>query len=295
MNTIIAVLAFAGAGFMAFRLFKLVTSPEAKANRPGDDVWDAAKATADDRVTQILMDLSKPLSSLPSVYDAKNTPIYNTIQTKLLAAGGWLNGSVEVFLALQITAALIGCASLMVGFLGIGHKLLMAMIGATLIAYPYGTLSSKAKKRADEITGKLPDFAELLQMPLTGGLSVIAALDFTAQRSSGVVAEEVHYMLRLIRARAIDEGEAFVLAGERLGTPEARSFFQALHQAHIEGAKVIDTLASQSEALRRTAFQRQRAKLKKLPLKLVVIMFMHLMPLVFILIMVQFAYSFSQV
>lgn len=288
--TIACLLALAG---LALFLARGLNKDENKQQRVPDELWERAKASTDDQLTKVLLDLSRPLSGLPSVYDLTKTPLYNSMQQKLLAAGGAFGGSPEVFFAVQAACTVGGFALLLLTFAGFLPTFLGGIFAATLTYLPYGQVSGKAKKRGDEVTSGLPDFAELLQMPLTAGLSVLAALDFTAKRTFGPVSDEVNNMLALIRARALEETDAFNLAGERLGTPEARNFFQALSQAHVEGAKVIGTLGKQAEALRDAAFQAQRARLKRLPIKLILLIFAHFIPFVFILVAIQFLAGFE--
>ena len=57
---------------------------------------------------------------------------------------------------------------------------------------------------------------------------------------------------------------------------------QLLRGAELEGAKILDSLASQAKSLREHAFQMQRAEVKKLPVSMVVMFGMHLLPFLFV-------------
>jgi pilus assembly protein TadC len=102
-------------------------------------------------------------------------------------------------------------------------------------------------------------------------------------------------MLDIIRVNPSEEAHAFIDAGERLGVTEARAFFTALLQSHLEGASVSQNLSRQAEVLRTAAFQRRRSSLKRLPVKLVLIIGMHFIPVILILAMLPTMLSFGQV
>jgi Flp pilus assembly protein TadB len=267
-------------------LFRAATSPKAKAARVPDSVWEEVTSQTTDPLAKLLIDVAKPLSGMQSVVDTRYSPVGRWVQNKLWAAGGLYGGSVEAYLAVQAAGMVIGLVFVLLGLAGVLPTVVALMLGLVATLVPYHQVDSKAKKRTTEITMSLPDFAELLQMPLMSGLTVLSALDFTARRSTGVVADEVRNMLTLIRTRALTDPEAFDLVARRLGTPEARSFFNALLQAHLEGAKVVQNLARQAESLRIAQFQARRAEAKKLPVKLIVIFGLHLMPMVFVIALI---------
>lgn len=259
--------------------------------------WEQAILAEQSQVGRILLNVARPLARAPSIYEQATSPQYRFIQSKLLAAGGAFGGDVEVFLAVQVLTLLVGgglCAVLFVS--GVSGIIMItgAVIGVGLASWPWSRLSSAAKKRADAVADGLPEFAELLQMPLSSGMGILPALGFTAERLSGPVADEVENLRTVIRYNPEREAEAFMLAGERLGTPEAKAFFAALMQAHLEGAKVIKNLAAQAEALREAAHQRARARAKQIPLKMVFIMAAFLVPVLFILALIPTIYSFGQ-
>jgi pilus assembly protein TadC len=130
-------------------------------------------------------------------------------------------------------------------------------------------------------------------MPLTIGQGIMPALRYTAEHLDGPVAEEVRNMLTILAAGTTSEADAFSFAGERLGTPEARAFFQALLQALLEGTRVSETIAAQAESLRISTYQLQRIEVKKLPIKMVIMFGIHFLPLLFIVALVPTFYSLS--
>lgn len=252
---------------------------------PGSNVaWENAIANEKSQVGQILLRTARPLAKIPQIHDASTSPQYRGLQNKLLGSGTY-GGSVEVFLSVQALAVFVSLLVLAALFTSqVSGLVLFAgiILAVAFAALPWNLVSQKAKAREKAVAEGLPMFAELLLMPLESGMTVMSALAFTADRQTGPVAEEVRNLRTVINSRAMDEAEAFKLAAARLGTPAAMSFFTALMQAHLEGAKVIQNLQSQAQALRDEAHQRSRGELKKLPVKLVIIIALHLLPVLFV-------------
>jgi pilus assembly protein TadC len=243
--------------------------------------WELAVSEEKSQVNQILMRLGKPLLSLPLIYESGAKSSYRTLQTKVLSSGAF-KGRVELFLAAQGGAAIFGiCTLLSVLIFNISGGLAFSLVGMSVgvIGLPWNNVSKSSNKRVGDITDGLPQFAELLLMPLQTGMTVVRSVAFTANRLEGVVAEEMRNLVNLINTNSMPEYQAFQLIATRLGTPEASSFLATLAQGHIEGAKVTKTIESQAESLRQLAYQRERGKLKKLPVKLVMIIALHVIPL----------------
>lgn len=251
--------------------------------------WEAAAASEESQVGRILLNVSRPMATVPAIHSAAASPMYRNLQERLLGAGNIFGSSVEVFLSVQALCLFLGAVTLVAALsAGLSGILLMAAaaFGIGITAYPWNTVSKKATKRLDAVNRGLPEFAELLQMPLSAGMGVLQSLSFTAERLTGPVAEEVRVLLSNISSKSMNEAQAFRLAGVRLGTPESQAFFTALMQAHIEGARVAQNLASQAEALRLSAHQRARSEVKKLPVKLVIILGLHIITALFIIILI---------
>lgn len=248
------------------------TSPAAD---PDTELWDRVISESDSPIERSVMGLARRLSNIPVVRDPDLNPLLRVVEDKLLLAGGPYGGSPQVFMAVQL--ATVFCAAvagtlvyLLTGFAPVGGALVVLLSGL-----PWSRLSEKAAKRRAEIDRKLPEFADLLQMALTS-MSVLNAMAFCAKRSTGVVAEEVTRALDLVRHGVLQAPQAFMVIAERLGTPEAKSLFTSLLQAHQSGTRVSDTIAAQAAGLRASLYQAHRARIKKIPIKLVVIIAIHL-------------------
>lgn len=249
------------------------------------ELWQSAIANERSAVGRILLNVARPVSRASLIQREAATPQWRALKRKLNASGSF-SSDVEMFISVQIAAALIALLGIAgaVAFSSSGLVLLTSIIfGSAIAAYPWNIVSKAAVKRTAAVLDNLPDFAELLQMPLTAGMGIAPALKFTAERLPGPVSSEVLRMLDVIRVNPSEEAAAFIETGERLGVPEARAFFTALLQSQTEGASVSTNLSRQAEVLRAAAYQRRRSMLKRLPVKLVLIIGMHFLPLLFIL------------
>ena len=243
--------------------------------------YDAARAAENSQVGRVLLSVSRPLSGLKAIHLDRETATYKTLRLKLSSAGGMYGGSVEVFISVQVAVILLGALALVAGLtlqvqgMQLGAT---ALVAAALAAMPYNRVSTASKKRREEISHALPEFVELLLMPVSSGYGLLPALAFTSSRLEGVVASDVKLLLQVLTARAATEQQAFADAGERLGTLEAVTFFTTLYQSYAEGVSVTPMLRSQAEQLRISAFEATRAKLKKIPNTIAIMIGIHLMP-----------------
>jgi Flp pilus assembly protein TadB len=259
-----------------------------------DDVWTAARESVAGTALGPLVSVGRPFSKVPMVWDEDST-FSKYVQQRLLAAGGVFGGSVQVYLSVQLGCLLIAGVFLLLGFVGILPLLISGPMALIVGILPFAQVDSLARRRKAEVTAALPEFAELLLMPLNSGLAVLPSLEFCADRTQGPVAGAVRNMLSLIRSRAMNESEAFTYTGERLGTPEARSFFNALLAAQLEGVKVVDNVRAQADSLRVQLYQHRRAEAKKLPVKLILIFGVHMLPMLFIIGLIPAFIALSQI
>lgn len=273
---------------VAMAVFLLLSARSARTKSGGQKVpestWAAAHAGADGQIGRLLLKVAKPVSSVIEI--SPQTRVYRSLATKLAATGGGLfAGSVEVYLSTQVATILIGALILailpMLGLSGLPLFAAVAIAGVLAIL-PYNQVHEAGKKRLEQVRNELPEFAELLMMPVSSGYGILPALDFTASRTEGIVASEVRTMLALLSTRAASEAAIFESTGAKLGDPSAVTFFNTLYQSYSDGVRIADSLRSQAEALRHQEYQRTRAALKKLPNKMVFIIALHLLPFLFV-------------
>lgn len=286
---LLTLLTVTGSIVIFFGLLQFFSKPLAPpAKEQLDREWQQSLDNSPSQLSRMLLQLSKPLGNLPIIYEANRSPFYKAIQAKLLAADS-LYGSVEVFIALQALSLYIAITAFVVilvaGLSGI-PMICLIILGGILVAYPYTTVSDRHKKRSEEILRNLPDFAELLLMPLRSGRSAISAIEFTTNAMEGPVVDEMRNLLLLLRSREVSEEEAFELVAARLGSPEAQAFVRAIQSAHFEGSRLVEAVSAQAVALRSLAFQQVRTKIKKLDSKLTIIIGAFLLPPILAMIVI---------
>ena len=258
--------------------------------------WEHALSQEDSIVGRILQSLAQPVSRLDSLQGILPSRQYRWLQRRLLAANKF-GGEVDIFLSVQAVCFFIASALVVVGLLAGGaFSFALWLLSFGLLAYPWNIVAKAAEKKSREVTDALPEFAELLQMVIaSGSMGLEAALGFTAERVDGPVSDEVRHMLLVIRNNPSDEQAAYLLAGERLGTPEAKTFFSSILQAQLDGAKILENLQGQARGLRTSSYQRQRGEIKKMPVRLVVMFGIHLFPLLFVAALLPTLMSLSRI
>jgi pilus assembly protein TadC len=254
-----------------------------KEDQSNPEVWDAFLGSSDD-AARIVGRAARPLASTTAVRRSVESPAFRFLNGKL-RLGGAFGGSMEVFFSVQLFTLLVGSALLLIVTLQPlpwFFAVPLTGIGFILPLWPVNETIQRANNKATSIALELPDFAELLAMVLPS-MSVLQAITFTSEHTSGMVSVEMRELVRTLNSRTIPENEAFDLTASRLGTDDGKRFVDGLREAFLEGNRVVDNLTNQAEAMRRIAFQRQRAAVKKLPIKLTFIFALHFMPMLFAL------------
>ena len=280
----VVLVAFACA-FLLIRTTPSSDSPRVDSSRE----WERANARSTSSLDRVLLRAAQPLSNLDLVYERSISPQYRWLQQKLLSAGGVYGGSVEVFLSTQVLTLLLG-AAVLIGIFALnlaGVALFAAaVVAAAAVAWPYTQVNKAIKQRAADIAVNLPAFADLLMMPLTSGMGIIPAIAFTSARTDdSVVKREIDLMLATQQSNPNEQAKAFILAGERLGTPEAKAFFTALLQSYTEGTAVSETIEAQAQSLREKAYEQRNEIIQKLPAKISIVLAIHIVPALLIITM----------
>jgi Flp pilus assembly protein TadB len=273
------------AGVLAATAWVRYTQTDTEVDTSG---FERALAQFDGPLDAGMLKLARPIASTRTVQEAKRNPAFRSLEERVRTSGAY-GGSFEVFIAVQV-ASLIVASAVLVGVIGLGltgiSKVIGVAIGAALAFQPWNRVSTKATERTMLVNDDLPQFVDLFLMPLASGLSLESALRFTVDFTDGPVAVQTRWLLDTLQARTMNDELAFREAGRRLGTPEAAAFFTALGQAHIEGARVIDTLTKQADALRAQSHQLRRARIKRIPVKMIAAFALHFLPLLFIMTIV---------
>ena len=241
--------------------------------------------------------VAEPAMRTKAVAELAASP--STRQVKeLVVASGMYGGHIEVFLAYQIAAVIVGCALEAVALFGDMSgmaRIALGLVGVGVAAWPYNQVSQQAKKVAAEADLQLPEFVEILQVALASSMSIQPALGFAlSQFPEGPVSRQVRWLLDTLEAGAMSEVEAYAEAGQRIGSPEAAAFFSVLGQAAVSGARVSESLDRQAATLRVKSHQARRARMKRIPVTLVVAFTVHFLPLLFVITMLPLVSGFGE-
>lgn len=264
-------------GFFLYLTWLEVARDEERAKKAGELPQSGA-----------LSGIARQIASTTSVERAARSPLLGSIREKVVASGSF-GGSFEAYLSAQLAAFLVGGGVLLLAATGVFSgvfRIVGMLVGVGVSFWPYNSAVKNAGQKAERTAADLPEFVEMLQIPLSSGMSVEQALRFTCRFTDGPVRAEVQWLLDTLQARTMNDADAFIEAGRRLGTPEATAFFSTLGQAHIEGTRVSETLERQAESLRAQFHQIRRGRVKKLPLTLIVAFAIHFLPFLFALVVV---------
>jgi Flp pilus assembly protein TadB len=256
--------------------------------------WDRALEQEPSQLAQFFLRTTRPLGAYPPLLRQASSPQYAFLQEKLLISGSFYS-SVEIFMAFEACTAFLAL-SLIIGValssLSLLYTLFIVFIAVLLVYLPYAHMENKADIKTRAVTQNLPDFAEMLLLPLRTN-SILASMIFTAEKVPGPVSDEILNLKAILDARALPEKEAFELSGHRLGTSSAYSFLAALAQAHIEGGPVLTIIENQASTLRAEAFQAARAALKKIPNRIEILITLAAAPMLFTVIILPTVLAFK--
>lgn len=260
------------------------------------EAWDEFIENSDG-VLKYLGKAAKPLGGSQLIRKSTQSTYQYRALTKKLELGGAFYGMLEIYLAIQVFALIIGSLLLVIASFALTSgiaKITIGLLAGVVIVYPYNFLASKASKKAEIINYELPDFVELLVMVLPS-MSVPQSLSFTAENFDSLVSAEIRELVKTLATRKVSEEEAFNITARRLGTDDGKQFIDILKDAYLEGTRSVESISSLAENMRKASFQRQRAMLKKLPVKLTILFAIHFMPMLMALTFLPVIYSLAGV
>jgi tight adherence protein C len=208
------------------------------------------------------------------------------IEHKLVLAGAPEDWDVARTFAMKVVCAL-AAGALVALALGNSDAAQGARMGLAAIAALSGymipdiILSSKARKRQDEIRRSLPDTVDLLTIMIEAGLGFDAAIAQVTVRVPGELSLEMSRMLREVRL-GIPRMEAMKNMARRVEVEEFDSFVTSMIQAETFGVSVSKVLRAQSVDQRMKRRQRAERRAQQLPVKLVFPLIFCVMPSVFV-------------
>jgi tight adherence protein C len=209
-----------------------------------------------------------------------------TVTMKLVSAG--ISMSPTTFLAVK------GCGVLGGFFVGLfvgadlGGAALALVVGVVLAAggwiIPDYIVSSRARRRRDEIRAALPDALDLLAVSVEAGLGFDASITKITEHMDGPLVNEFALMLGEMR---VGEGRADALRKmeQRVGAPELSSFVRSIIQADQLGISLGRILRVQAADTRLKRQAAAEEKAMKAPIKMLFPTVLFIFPSMFIVIL----------
>lgn len=166
---------------------------------------------------------------------------------------------------------------------------LLIYFGAAIIGYflPYILVKNNAQKRQEEIQVTFPDALDMMLICVQGGIGIESAINRIAERVveySPILAEELG-LLSAELAMLNDRKQAYRGFADRVGSPAARTFVNAMIQAEQYGSSVSQAMRVIAEELRDMRMAAAENKAAALPPKLTVPMILFFLPVLFVVIL----------
>jgi tight adherence protein C len=193
---------------------------------------------------------------------------------ELLAAGGITGVPVEVVRGLQLV---LGAAGFL-GGLALGPMAIVASPVGVLVGYriPRTYLSSRSKRRKEELAAGLPDVVDLLAVCSHAGLNISLSLKRVAARAPGALGREMQRVVEEIEL-GVPRSQALESLAERSGLPEVESLVRVLLNSERFGTQISASLETFSAEVRGRRKRSAEEQARRAPVKI-------LFPLVFLIL-----------
>ena len=207
---------------------------------------------------------------------------------RLLAAGLGRSLTPTAFLAAEAALGLAGLlAGLALGTVavgGVGVVALAAALGGAGFVLPGLVVSSRGRRRREEIRSQLPDALDLLAVSVEAGLAFDGAVAKLSEHMEGALADELSHTLGEMRIGESRQ-DALKKLAERAATPEVASFTRSIIQADQLGISLGRILRVQAAdtRLKRQAAAEERAI--KAPIKMLFPTVLFIFPAMFLVIL----------
>lgn len=149
-------------------------------------------------------------------------------------------------------------------------------------------------KREQEMTKKLPDALDLLNLCVESGLSFQAAVTQVATNQTGPVAEEFSVALQEMQLGRSRSQALEAMAG-RTRQEDVQRFVWAMMQVDKLGVPVAAVLREQAREMRAKRYARAREQAQKVPLKILMPLMLCFLPALFVIILGPAVYSLYNV
>jgi tight adherence protein C len=209
-----------------------------------------------------------------------------TVTLKLISAG--MSMSATTFLAVKGGSVVAGFVlGLILGAnLGTAATALLLGIACAAVGWlgPEYFVTTRVRRRRDEIRAALPDALDLLAVSVEAGLGFDASITKITEHMEGPLVNEFALMLGEMR---VGEGRADALKKmeQRVGAPELSSFVRAIIQADQLGislGRILRVQAADSRLKRQAAAEE---KAMKAPIKMLFPTVLFIFPSMFIVIL----------
>lgn len=267
-----------------------------------DPLSDRLAAYADeDRVVESLEEVELSLGFqervlLPIVSQFSKLVMRFTPQKQLEATrrqielAGMTTDPTAFFMQRIVFTILLGIGGIMLGFIVFSEAKfttkMMYTAGGILLGYyfPVLSLSSKIKKRQENIVKALPDALDLLVICVEAGLGFDAAMGKVYEKWDNELALAFGRVLREIQLGKLRR-DALKDMSDRMDVPDVNSFTAAIIQAEQLGVSMSKILRVQSDQMRTKRRQRAQEKAQQAPVKMMIPMVLLIFPSIWIVLL----------
>lgn len=193
---------------------------------------------------------------------------------ELLAAAGMTGVPVESVRGLQLV---LGALGLLAGLSFGPIAVVMSPVGA-LVGYrlPHTVLTSRSRRRRDEMAAALPDVVDLLAVCTHAGLNLTLSLKRVAVRATGALGREIQRVVEEMEL-GVPRSQSLENLAARNGLPELESLVRVLLNSERFGTRISESLEAFSADVRARRRRSAEEQARRAPVKI-------LFPLVFLIL-----------
>jgi tight adherence protein C len=171
------------------------------------------------------------------------------------------------------------------------------LLAAALFFLPDLLLHNASLRRQEATRKGLAESLDMLTVCVEAGLGFDAALGQVARNTQGPISGEFARALSEIQIGK-SRGEAFTGLGQRVDTPEVRTFVTALVQADRLGLPIAQVLREQTATMRLARRQRAEEQAQKVTVKILFPVMLCILPAIFVVVIgpgvIRMISTFSQ-
>jgi tight adherence protein C len=212
-----------------------------------------------------------------------------SLRLKMVRAGFSGPAAIPVFLGAKLTLLLAamfgaGVAVLALGFEGRNALLLILCSSGLAFFIPNILLDLRAKSRSNDVRGHLPDVVDLLEISVSGGMSLDGAWNAVAEevRSVSPLLADEMALANMEMHLGEDRGAAIRNMAQRTGADELASLVAVLVQSERFGTSISDALRSFASSMRELRSMRAEEYAEKMAVKMLIPMVVLIFPVVIV-------------